>query len=183
MINEQRAKVEEQVLAYYLPSNIFRFCDIGTSSPYLKVAVKDSGDAVYFLYFDLARFPESPPKVYVQQMLHTHSGEPMNSVSDENYTLAARNGWTQLLHYEDDSWSCDVSLWKVYLICLLWIEMYRAHLHTGKSMYHYLDYQDSSINLDKAFQCGKQLFNPNHQHSLVDTDARENSIPAPNNPS
>ena len=141
MLTKQRAGLEEQVLAYYLPKNMYRFCNIGTSKPYLQAAVRANDGATYLLYFDLSTFPESKPKVYVQQMLHTKSGEPMDSASHANHTLSSWNGWTQLCHYNDSCWTPDVTLWKVYLKCRLWIEMYRAHLRTGKLMSYYLNTQ------------------------------------------
>jgi hypothetical protein len=141
MIDQQRAKLEEQIFAHYLPSNMFRFRNIGTSSPNLLVAVQANDGATYLLYFDLAPFPASKPRVYVQQMLFTRSGQPMDSASSSNHTLSSWNGWTQLCHYADTKWTLDVSLWKVYLKCRLWIEMYRAHLRTGKTMEYYLNHQ------------------------------------------
>lgn len=141
MIDLQRAKIEEQVLGHYLPSNMFRFRNIGTSAPYLEAAIQANDGATYLLYFDLTPFPAAKPRVYVQQMLYTRSGQPMNGASGANHTLSSWNGWTQLCHYLDSAWTPDVTLWKVYLKCRLWIEMYRAHLRTGKPMDYYLNHQ------------------------------------------
>lgn len=143
MIDMQRKNIEEQVLAYYLPSNMYRFRNIGTNQPYLEAAVQANDGATYLLYFDLAPFPNAKPKVYVEKMLTTKSGSPMDSASAPNHTLTSWNGWTQLCHYNDAAWSPDVTLWKVYLKCRLWIEMYRAHLRTGKPMDYYLNHQHS----------------------------------------
>lgn len=141
MISRERAHLEEQVLAYYLPSNMFRFRGIGTSAPYLQAAVRANDGATYLLNFDLSTFPEEKPKVYVEKMLYTKGGQPMDKASHDNHTLTSRNGWTQLCHYLDTCWTPDVTLWKVYLKCRLWIEMYRAHLRTGKTMSYYLNTQ------------------------------------------
>lgn len=186
MIGQQRAKLEEKILSIYIPKNMFRFCNIDTSSPYLQIAVQANDGATYLLYFDLSKFPASEPKVYVQQMLHTYSGQPMDKMSYENYTHISWNGWTQLWHIEDYHWYPDITLWKVYVVCCIWIEAYRNHLRTGKPINHYLDYQDSLINLDKAFQNGKQLFTPIRQQLSADADTSEDSVSAndkaPNNP-
>ncbi|MCC8071860.1 MAG: hypothetical protein LIO90_08690 [Bacteroidales bacterium] len=141
MITSQRALLEKQVMQYYLPQNMYRFCQIGTSQPYMECAVVANDGAAYLLYFDLSMFPENKPKVYVKQMLYTKDGKPMNSASHYNHTLTPWNGWTQLCHYNDSCWTPDVTLWKVYMKCRLWIEMYRAHLRTGKTMSYYLNTQ------------------------------------------
>ena len=143
MLTMERARLEEQVLAYYLPKNMYRFCDLWTDKPYLQAAVRANDGETYLLNFDLSQFPECKPKVYVQKMLYTKKGEPMNAPSHENHTLTPKNGWTQLCHYNDSCWTPDVTLWKVYLKCRLWIEMYRAHLRTGKPMSYYLNTQTS----------------------------------------
>ncbi len=137
-----RVKFEDKILTHYLPRNIFRFRNIGAPNPYLQAAIQARDGAVYLLYFDISEFPTSKPRVYVQQMLYTHSGQPMDSCSVQNHTLKSWNGWTQLCHYIfGDS---DITLWKVYLMCRIWIEMYRAHLRTGKPIDYYLNHQHSS---------------------------------------
>jgi hypothetical protein len=140
MIDQHRVRIEEQVLAYYLPSNMFRFRGIGTSTPNLQAAVQANDGATYLLYFDLRSFPMGKPQVYVQQMLYTRDNKKMDSPSASNHTLTSWNGWTQLCHYKDAEWTPDVTLWKVYMICRLWIEVYRAHLRTGKPMDYYLNH-------------------------------------------
>lgn len=141
MIDYQRKCIEEQILSYYLPTNAFRFRNIGMSNPYLEAAIEANDGAVYLLYFDLAPFPASKPKVYVEQMLKTRDGVDMDSGSHDNHTLKSWNGYTQLCHYNDDCWTPDVTLWKVYLKCRVWIEAYRAHLRTGCTMLELLKAQ------------------------------------------
>lgn len=141
MIDSNRKNIEEQIMAYYLPSNMFRFKNIGSPSPYMEAAVRANDGSTYLLYFDLSHFPASKPKVYVEKMLQTKSGKPLDSPSASYHTLSSWNGWTQLCHYNDSAWTPDVTLWKVYLKCRLWIEMYRAHLRTGKTMDYFLNHQ------------------------------------------
>jgi len=139
MFDNSRKTLEEQVLLYYLPQNMFRFRNVGTRSAYMEAAVQANDGATYLLYFDLSNYPVTKPPVYVEQMLYTRSGEPMNKPSSTNHTLQANGrGWTQICHYQDAFWKPDESLWKVYLKCRMWIEMYRAHLRTGKPMNYYL---------------------------------------------
>lgn len=140
-MTQERFNMEDRVLAYYLPRNMFRFCDMNTSFPYLQAGVITNDGTCYALRFYINGFPDIKPQVYVEEMLRTKSGEPMNTVSATNHTLTPWNGWTQLCHYNNDCWKSDVSLWKVYLKCRLWLEMYRAHLRTGKTIEYYLNHQ------------------------------------------
>lgn len=140
-MTQERFKMEDMVLAHYLPRNMFRFCNMATSTPYLQAGVVTNDGTCYVLNFRLSGFPASKPKVYVEEMLRTKSGVKMEYANSTNHTLTSWNGWTQLCHYNDSCWSNDVSLWKVYLKCRLWLEMYRAHLRTGKTMEYYLNHQ------------------------------------------
>ncbi len=133
--------MEQAVLANYLPRNMFRFRDMDTDDAYLQAGVVTNDGTCYVLHFRLAGFPNQKPKVYVEEMLRTRTGALMDQPSASNHTLTPWNGWTQLCHYNDDCWRPDVSLWKVYLKCRLWLEMYRNHLRTGKTMEYYLNHQ------------------------------------------
>lgn len=141
MTLQERYQLEDQVMGTYLPKNMYRFCGLGTSSPYMQAGVVTNDGKCYLLRFDLRPFPQSKPRVYVEEMLRTKSGAPMDGPSGTNHTLTPWNGWTQLCHYNDSSWEVNVSLWKVYLKCRLWLEMYSAHLRTGKPMDYYLNHQ------------------------------------------
>lgn len=140
-MTQERFELEDAVLAHYLPRNMFRFRDMNTSSPYLQAGVVTNDGKCFILNIRLSGFPASKPKVYVEEMLRTKSGALMDSASAPNHTLTSWNGWTQLCHYNDASWTNDVSLWKVYLKCRLWLEMYQAHMRTGKNMDYYLNHQ------------------------------------------
>ena len=140
-MTQERFRMEDAVLAHYLPRNMFRFRDMSTNAPCLQAGVVTNDGACYVLHFKLENFPNGNPSVYVEEMLRTKSGELMNGASSSNHTLSPWNGWTQLCHYNDGCWTNDVSLWKVYLKCRLWLEMYRAHLRTGKPMEYYLNHQ------------------------------------------
>ncbi len=140
-MDNRRYQMEEQILAHYLPRNMFRFRDMNTSRPYLQIGAVTNDGTCYLLHFDLSQHPYAKPKVYVEEMLRTKNGQLMDSPSGTNHTLASWNGWTQLCHYNDNCWDSNVSLWKVYIKCRLWLEMYRAHLRTGNTMEHYLNHQ------------------------------------------
>ena len=65
----------------------------------------------------------------------------MNSPSASMHTLSSENGWTRICHYGCNSWTPNVSLYKVYIKCRLWLEMYETHLRTGKPIDYYLNHQ------------------------------------------
>ncbi len=140
MIDYQRKQMEEGVLSYYLPSNVYRFGGMGTSSPYMEIAAVTNMGNAYLLYFDLSVFPANKPNVYVERMLYDRNGRPMDGPSATNHTLNVHptNRWTQICHYHPDAWTTGVSLWLVYMKCTLWLNMYEQTLKTGHDMDFYL---------------------------------------------
>ncbi len=136
-----RYLAELAILRKKLPSNWFHFEDRDTSHSVLKAAARTNGGNLYTLYFDLDGFPMQAPKVFVTRMLVAMSGEMMNSPSSAMHTLGSEHGWTRICHYGSQSWTPNVSLYKVYIKCRLWLEMYELHLSTGKPIDYYLSHQ------------------------------------------
>ena len=137
-----RYHLEVDILQMSLPSNMFKFCDMDTDSPYLKIAAVTNSKKVYTLRINLESFPESMPKVFVTQMLKTKDGRDMDSPSHEMHTLSSEYGFTRICHYGNTSWKPEVTLNKVYLKCRVWLEAYEAHLQTGIALSDYLNSQD-----------------------------------------
>ena len=115
--------------------------DMSTSCPYIVMAAKTNSGNVYTVRIDLANFPNSKPEAFVRKMLYTKSGEAMNGPSAAMHTLSTKYGFTQICHYADSAWTPMVSIYKVYVKCRLWLEMYDLHLKTGKNMDYYLNHQ------------------------------------------
>ncbi|MBQ3289217.1 MAG: hypothetical protein IJH50_07395 [Kiritimatiellae bacterium] len=105
------------------------------------MAARTNRKNIYTLYIPLDGFPESMPKVFVTRMLLSRSGEKLDSPSASMHTLQSENGWTRLCHYGSNSWTSDVSLYKIYIKCRLWLEMYELHLQTGNDIDYYLSHQ------------------------------------------
>ena len=137
----ERLNLEKSVLQRYLPSNTYVFKDISSSSPYILMAARTNRGNVYTLRIDLANFPNSIPPAFVTRMLRTKNGELMNDVSATMHTLSSEYGYTRICHYGTNSWVPNVSLYKVYIKCRLWLEMYELHLQTGKTIDYYLPHQ------------------------------------------
>lgn len=140
MLTSDRKQKELEVLNYYLPSNAYRFMDMNTTDPFIVMGVISNNKKTYTLRIDLKNYPEQVPEVYVTQMLRTKDGEKMDSPSAAMHTLTSKYGFTRICHYGQQNWSYKVSLYKIYIKCRLWIEIYELHLKTGKPMDYYLNH-------------------------------------------
>lgn len=136
-----RYAAELSVLQQRLPSSSYRFFGIGSPSPYLRVGARTNSGNVYTLHIDLSDFPMGVPKVFVTKMLKSKTGSDMDDASGAMHTLSSEHGWTRICHYGYGSWTPGVSLYKVYVKCRLWLEMYEAHLRTGHPIDYYLNHQ------------------------------------------
>lgn len=109
--------------------------------PCLLMAARTNAHNVYTLHIELDQFPNSVPKVFVRKMLRTYYGDFMNDCSANMHTLTSEHGWTRICHYGYESWTPNVSLYKIYVKCRLWLEAYEAHLQTGKPLDTWLTHQ------------------------------------------
>lgn len=142
MIDSERLKAEKQVLEKKLPSNAYRFMDMDTDLPYIVIGAKTNRGNIYTIRIELDEFPNDIPKAFVTKMLKTKSGSPMSGCSASMHTLTSEHGFTRICHYGFDSWTPMVSIYKIYVKCRLWLEMYELHLQTGNDMDYYLNHQE-----------------------------------------
>ena len=140
-MDNARYTAELSVLMRKFPSNAYQFFNVGTAYPYLRIGARTNSGNIYTLHMDLSCFPASQPKVFVTRMLKTRGGEDMDSASGSMHTLTSEGGWTRICHYGSSSWTPAVSIYKVYVKCRLWLEMYEAHLRTGNPIDYYLNHQ------------------------------------------
>lgn len=140
-MENNRYAAELSVLQQRLPSSSYRFFGIGSPSPYLRIGARTNSGNVYTLHMDLTDFPMGVPKVFVTKMLKSKTGSDMDDASGAMHTLPSEYGWTRICHYGYGSWTPGVSLYKVYVKCRLWLEMYEAHLRTGHPIDYYLNHQ------------------------------------------
>ena len=98
MMTKKRAEAELKVLRKELPDNIYRFLDMDTDHPYLAIAAKTNNGNVYTLKIELADFPESVPRVFVNYMLYDANNHPLNIPNSSMHTLRSENGCTQICH-------------------------------------------------------------------------------------
>ena len=142
MMTASRFHAEVDALQRSLPPNMFKFFDMDSDKPYVKMVAITNSKNMYTLRVDLDQFPESIPKVFITKMLKSKSGEDLNSPSHAMHTLASEHGYTRICHYGNTSWRPDVALNKVYLKCRVWLEADEAHLQTGDNICDYLGTQD-----------------------------------------
>lgn len=142
MMDEERLKAEKLVLEKKLPPNVYRFMDMETDNPYIVMGAKTNRGNIYTLRIELKDFPAQIPAAFVTKKLHMKNGNPMPEYSPTMHTLGSENGMTRICHYGPDSWTHMVSIYKIYVKCRLWLEMYELHLQTGNNMDYYLNHMD-----------------------------------------
>ena len=140
-MTQQRLEMEKSVLQRHLPSNIYVFKDLSTSNPYVLMAARTNRGNIYTIRIDLGQFPNSVPHAFVTKMLKDKKGRPMDSTSGSMHTLSSEHGYTRICHYGSESWTPNVSIYKIYIKCRLWLEIYELHLQNGKPMDYYLNHQ------------------------------------------
>lgn len=147
-MDNQRYEMEKAVFSHYMPSsNNFQFGGIGTSEPWLRVVAQTQNNHVYVLRMILRGYPDRKPDVYVECMLKDHNGHDMDSASGTNHTLTPHsNGWTQICHYHPDAWQSDLSLWLVYMKCVVWLNIYEQSLRSGRNIDYYLNHMGANFH-------------------------------------
>lgn len=145
-MTQTRYLQEKQILDYYMQGKNYEFGNLNSSVPYLRIAARTQLGNSYVLRFTLQDYPNVKPNVYVECMLLDRRGNPMNSASRSNHTLQPLNGrWTQICHYHPDAWQPKLTLWLVYVRCLVWLNMYEQSKRTGHDIDHYLGHMDENF--------------------------------------
>lgn len=140
MIDRERYEMELAVLKRKLPEGTYHFV-LDEERPFVAFAARTNAGNLYTIQIELERFPANIPKAFVTKMLRDRDGNPLDHASSAMHTLASEHGWSRICHYGSDSWTPAVSLYKIYIKCRLWLEIYETHLKTGKSMDYYLKHQ------------------------------------------
>lgn len=140
MIDQKRYEMELAVLNRKLPEGTYHF-SLGGERPFVAFAARTNAGNLYTIQVELERFPANIPKAFVTKMLRDKDGNLLDHGSRSMHTLASERGWTRICHYGSDSWTPAVSLYKIYIKCRLWLEVYEKHLQSGEPMDHYLKHQ------------------------------------------
>ena len=143
-MDKERYQDELAVLSRKLPRNAFHFFNVedgSVSEPYLRIGARTNSGNIYTLHMSLGGFPMNQPRVRLTRMLKDVNGNDMDHASAAMHTLSAEEGCTRICHSGVNSWTPAVSLYKVYMKCRLWLEMYEMHLRTGKPLDYWLPHQ------------------------------------------
>ena len=141
-MDRSRFESERQVLLSRVGENLFRFFNVASDDAYVVMGARANGGNVYTLRIELAGFPYEIPAVYVTRMLRDRDGNMLDQPSASMHVLFPKSGWTRICHYGSESWTPRVSIFKVYVKCRLWLEMYELHLRTGHPIDYYLNHQE-----------------------------------------
>ena len=137
-MTSERFEVEKRVLGQKLPQNAYLFKEDNGRSYVLLAARTNSGN-IYTIWIDLEDFPESIPRAGTTKMLKSKDGCNLDSASGSMHTLTSMHDGTCICHYGANEWTPMVSLYKIYVKCRLWLEIYEGyHLKTGKPIDYYL---------------------------------------------
>lgn len=140
-MEQRRYNAEVEILKDRIGENLFRFSNRGKPDEYAVFGARTNRGNVYTLRIELAGFPDDIPDVYVTKMLKDRDGNDLDEISADMHTLEPKNGWTHICHHGGASWTPRISLYKVYVKCRLWLEMYELHLQTDKPLDYYLNHQ------------------------------------------
>jgi hypothetical protein len=142
MLTPQRLAMERAVLARKLPENTYHFCNMQTDCPFLAVAARTNNGNIYTVRIELMAFPDRVPAAGVSRMLCDRLGHPLDTCSGLMHVLNCDwQGGTRICHYGPNSWTPNVSLYKVFIKCRLWLELYELHLQTGKPIDYFVVHQ------------------------------------------
>jgi hypothetical protein len=144
MISQQRLQIEKQVLDFGFPKR-YVFHNLGTSNEWLELGLRTNAGRTYNIKVVLGNFPFSRPDVYVlyPANLRDYRGKYLKAYgADGGMHLLPPDsaGNIQLCHY-GNRWHENVTLYKVALKCLVWLNAYDGHLRTGQPIDHYLKHQ------------------------------------------
>lgn len=136
------ARIQQEIAVLQkknVPEHVYHFF-FDEKKPYVVFAARTK-KRVYTLRIELSGFPNNVPKVFVTKMLKDKYGEKLDSADGSMHVLESEHGWTRICHYGDASWTPNVSLYKIYVKCCLWLNMYELHLETGNDIEYYLNHQ------------------------------------------
>lgn len=137
-----RLNIERTILERSFPG-ASAFHDLGKPGARLEVTLPTSSGARYGLSVGLAAdYPASVPQVFIVRplVLRDFLGQDLLAISPSHtmHLLKPRERHIQLCHYKAQNWHPNVTLYKVVLKCLLWLEAYENHLQSGRPITDYL---------------------------------------------
>lgn len=149
-MTQERLNLEKAVIAHYMtnPSS-YQFGNVYGERPYLRIVAQTNAGNPYVLRIECPDYPNKKPEAYVECMLRDHNGHPMDTATGVNHTLSPKNGWTQICHYHPSAWKPNMSLWMVYMRCVIWLNIYEASLRSKKPIGTYLEHMSGDFSREE----------------------------------
>jgi len=138
-----RYRIEKTILEHNFPRR-FAFVDEQNPASFsLRLGLRCASGHAYQVRIRIPPdFPNSIPRAYVMTPadLRDHRGQGLagQSPSHPMHLLSPEDGRVQLCHYRPENWHPNVTLYKVALKCLIWLEAYENHLLSGQPVDHFV---------------------------------------------
>jgi len=142
-MDSARLALESTILERYLPRRYAFVHPTDSSRSYLDVGLKTKSGNTYRLKILIPPdYPSAMPLVYVvhPKPLYDYHKQDLTSIgaSGKMHVLTSADGCVQLCHFKGSLWHTNITLYKVALKCLIWLEAYHNHLLTGNDIDYYL---------------------------------------------
>lgn len=149
-MDRERFEKEKAILAYYMPNpNAYEF-GVDRGVEYLRIVARTNNNQMFVMRIEMPGFPYTKPNAYVECMLRDHNGNLMNEASAANHTLSPHPyGWTQICHYHPSAWQPGMTLWMVYVRCVLWLNIYEQSLKSGRTIESYLQHMQGNYSREE----------------------------------
>lgn len=140
MTLEDRLRTEQAILNQDGLSQFEIYVAESGNSYYLLGTHRTNSRRSYDLWIPIPAFyPNLRPPLYIAKprLVPMFNGRSVNNlgVSHEMHTLSnGPNGEVQICHWRDDRWHPGLTLNKVMLKGLIWLEAYEQHLSSGQSI-------------------------------------------------
>jgi hypothetical protein len=138
MTLQERLGLENQILQRDGLSQFQVYRSWYGDSFYISGTHKTNSGNAYKIFSPIpCRYPNSRPPVYIQEpnpLRGYEFGKTINSYGTNHsmHTLSnGPNGEVQICHWRDERWHSGITLNKVMLKVVLWLEAYEQHLLSG----------------------------------------------------
>lgn len=124
------------------------------ADPHLIIGLRSNTGYTYLTKIVLGNFPYEVPRAYVLGKVDPNTGVIMSLRDANGRNLSSygasgsmhllspdAEGNIQLCHYSSGAWASNVTLYKVALKLLIWLNAYEGHLRTRKPIDYYLKHQ------------------------------------------
>jgi len=141
MTLQERLTLENQILIRDGLSQFKVYCDQQRNSYFLWGEHKTNSGSSYKIWGPIpSQYPNDRPSIYVYEpnplWAHGYS-QTINSYGLSHYMHTLENGpnrEVQICHWRSDRWHSGITLNKVMLKVILWLEAYEQHLSSGKTI-------------------------------------------------